>query len=471
MIKSIKFLSAPVFLLMFSLSCYAGGKDSLSNSSNNNSLPTIGIGDGTLFFSGDVGTFNLAEPLRFRNGIYFEVQKKSRSRFDFSLFFLSGKLYGNISSPDRNLNFLSSITTEGLNIRYHFSKNNERTLIPYISIGIEAVSYSSKSDLLDANGNKYYFWNDGTIRSMDQSSPNAATDAVKLTRDYVYETDLRSANIDNRSSYPTSALSFPIGAGLKFRLSDRFHIRVSAIYHLTNSDLIDGIDETGAGERQGESGNDKFIFTSASLHFDLSAKKNPDPKTKSGAKGDKNFWTGKSDLENQDTDKDGVNDLLDECAGTETGLTVNERGCPIDTDLDGIPDYRDKEINSARGAMVNEDGITLTDKLVDELFARDSLNELLERQIEMLKAKDASKGESFNGLPENTSDTAQVVVTNNGGFDNSSRIPEGFRFVDADRNGFISPAEMTTAIDDYHKDRSPLDTKRFHLLIDYFFDQ
>lgn len=469
--KSFQIFSSPVIFLMLTLTCSAGGKDSLSKSSNNNSLPTIGIGDGTLFFSGDVGTFNLVEPLHFRNGIYFEVQKKSRSRFDFSLFFLSGKLYGNISSPDRNLNFLSSITTEGLNIRYHFSKDKERTLIPYISVGIEVLSYTSKSDLLDADGNKYYFWNDGSIRSMDQSSPNAATDAVKLTRDYVYETNLRNANIDNRSSYPTSALSFPIGAGLKFRLSDRFHIRVSAIYHLTNSDLIDGIDETGAGERQGESGNDKFIFTSASLHFDLSAKKNPDPKTKSGAKGDKNYWTGKSDLENQDTDKDGVNDLLDECAGTETGMKVNERGCPLDTDLDGIPDYRDKEINSAHGVMVNEDGITLTDKLMEEIFTRDSLNELLQRQIEMLKAKDASKGESFNGTEFNESDSARVIASDAGNFDNSSRIPEGFRFADADRNGFISPSEMTTAIDDYLKDRSPLDTKSFHLLIDYFFDQ
>ncbi|HLG34219.1 MAG TPA: thrombospondin type 3 repeat-containing protein [Bacteroidia bacterium] len=464
--KRSRFLSVLIFFLMLTLSSFAGGNDSLSKGNN---LPTIGIGDGTLFFSGDVGTFNLAEPLHFRNGIYFEVQKKSRSRIDFSLFILSGKLYGNISSPGRNLNFLSAVTTEGLNLRYNFSSNSEKILIPYISLGIEVVSYTAKSDLLDANGNKYYFWNDGTIRSMDQSSPNAASDAVKLTRDYVYETDLRSANIDNRSSYPSSALSFPIGAGLKFRLSDRFHLRVSAMYHLTNSDLIDGIDENGVGERQGDSGNDKFIFTSASLHFDLSAKKNSQVKSRTA--GEKLSWTGTSDLEMQDTDKDGVNDLLDECPGTIAAMKVNDRGCPLDTDRDGIPDYRDKEPNSSSGAMVNEDGITLTDKYIEEIYARDSLNELLQRQIEMLKSKDASRGESFNGQTENSSDTTQLVVTRSAGFDNSARIPEGFRFVDADRNGFISPAEMTAAIDDYLKDHSPLDTKGFHLLIDYFFDQ
>src|ERR1044071_232260 len=118
-----------LFLLTFSLRVSAGGNDSLSKG---NSLPTIGIGDGTLFFSGDVGSFGLSDPLHYRNGLYFEIQKKSRSRTDISLFILSGKLYGNISSPERNLNFLSSVSAEGLNIRYHFCSNLEKTLIPFI---------------------------------------------------------------------------------------------------------------------------------------------------------------------------------------------------------------------------------------------------------------------------------------------------------------------------------------------------
>ncbi|MBK5284377.1 MAG: hypothetical protein JJE25_03155 [Bacteroidia bacterium] len=150
------FTIAIMFLLAFSPRVSAGGKgsDTLSKGS---SLPTIGIGDGMLFFSGDVGSFNLGDPLHYRNGLYFEIQKKSRSRTDISLFILSGKLFGSISSPERNLNFLSSVSAEGLNIRYHFSSNKEKTLVPYLSFGIEVVSYDTKSDLLDANGNKYYY--------------------------------------------------------------------------------------------------------------------------------------------------------------------------------------------------------------------------------------------------------------------------------------------------------------------------
>ena len=443
---------------------FAGGNDSLSKE---NSLPTIGMGDGALFFSGDVSKFGLGGPLQFRNGLYFELQKKSRSRTDISLFILSGKLYGSVSSPIRNLNFLSSISAEGLNIRYHFSSNKQKTLTPYISFGIEVLSFRTKSDLYDASGNKYYFWDDGTIRSMDQSAPNAATDAVKLQRDYVYETDLKSANLDGRGSYPSSCLSFPLGAGFKFRLSDKFHIRVSAMYHLAGTDLIDGIDPAGTGEREGDAGNDKFIYTSASLHFDLSGKKIAADKTKTV--NEKISWTGTSDMEMQDTDKDGVNDLLDECPGTPAGIKTDLRGCPLDSDHDGIPDFRDKEPGSASGALVNEEGITLTDKFIDDMFIRDSLNEVLSHQIEMLKAKDAAGGVSMNGQQNNISDTSQVTAGQP--FDNSSRIPPGFRFADADLNGFISPAEMSTAIDDYLKDKSPLDTKRFHLLIDYFFDQ
>ncbi|MBK5284376.1 MAG: thrombospondin type 3 repeat-containing protein, partial [Bacteroidia bacterium] len=277
---------------------------------------------------------------------------------------------------------------------------------------------------------------------MDQSAPNAASDAVKLQRDYVYETDLKSANIDGRSSYATSALAFPIGAGLKLRLSDKFHIRVSAIYHLTNTTLIDGIDSEGQGERHGSDKGDKFLYTSASLHFDLSGKKGSATKTKTS--GEKLSWGGTSDLELQDSDKDGVNDLMDECPGTPKGIKVNERGCPQDSDNDGIPDYRDKEPNSAREALVNEDGITLTDKLIDEMLSRDSLNEVLSHQIEMLKAKDAAGGTSQNGNPVvNPSDANQVVVTGGDGFDNSGRIPADFRFADTNHDGFISPAEMS----------------------------
>ena len=429
--------------------------------SKESKLPTVGAGYGIMIFSGDVGKISLGQPMEHRNGLYLEVQKKSKGRTDVSLFFLSGKLYGNISSDDRNLNFLSSVTATGLNLRYHFSKDKQKILIPFISVGIEVLSFASKSYLYDPNGNQYYFWSDGTIRNLDENDP-LASGAVQLKRDYVYETDLKSANLDNRSSYPTSTVAFPLGGGFKFRLSDKFHIRTSAIYHLTSTNLIDGIDETGTGQRAGDSKKDKFLYAFASFHFDLSAKqaKRNNPKIPIGDVSNVNYAA----LEQHDTDKDSVNDFEDECPGTAPGIKVNAKGCPMDSDNDGIADFRDKEPNSPAGALVNVDGITMTEEFIRQQLERDSLNEVLSRQIERLKAKEAAGGKKSVYKPD-------ALPQYTGEFDNTGRLPEDFRFIDQNRDGYISTGEMSAAIEDYLNDKSPLDKIRMHMLVDFFFDQ
>jgi hypothetical protein len=454
--------TAGLLCLLFCLSIFATAQTD-SEPPKESKLPTVGIGDGMMIFSGDVGKFSVAEPMYARNGLYLEVQKKSKSRTDVSLFFLAGKLEGNVSNEFRNLNFLSSVTAEGLNVRYHFSSNKDKILVPYISIGIEVISFATKSDLYDAGGNKYYYWADGSIRSLDEQDPNASN-AVPLKRDYVYETDLKSANLDKRSSYPTNSLAFPVGAGLKLRLSDKFHIRTAITYHLTNTNLIDGIDESGAGQRAGSSRKDKFVFAYASLHYDLSGKQAVKHNPKIPFKDVSNFDFAK--LDTVDEDKDGVNDIADECPGTPTGIKVNTKGCPLDSDNDGIPDFRDKEPNSPAGALVNEDGITMTDEFVQQKLERDSLNEVLSHQIEMLRAKDAAGGKKSTFHSDSS-----AVNAGNTEFDNTGHLPEDFRFIDENKDGYISPAEMSKAIDDYLKDKSPLDKRRMHMLVDFFFDQ
>ena len=43
-----------------------------------------------------------------------------------------------------------------------------------------------------------------------------------------------------------------------------------------------------------------------------------------------------------DADLDGVKDKVDQCPDTPLGVTVDEKGCPLDEDGDGIPDFRDQ---------------------------------------------------------------------------------------------------------------------------------
>lgn len=61
----------------------------------------------------------------------------------------------------------------------------------------------------------------------------------------------------------------------------------------------------------------------------------------------------------QDSDKDGVPDPLDSCAGTPAGVQVDAKGCPADSDKDGVPDYKDACAATPAGAAVNKDGCPL----------------------------------------------------------------------------------------------------------------
>jgi outer membrane protein OmpA-like peptidoglycan-associated protein len=57
-----------------------------------------------------------------------------------------------------------------------------------------------------------------------------------------------------------------------------------------------------------------------------------------------------------DTDKDGVPDYLDKCPDTPDGVDVDSDGCPVDTDMDGVADYKDKCPGTPEGAKVDERG-------------------------------------------------------------------------------------------------------------------
>ena len=57
-----------------------------------------------------------------------------------------------------------------------------------------------------------------------------------------------------------------------------------------------------------------------------------------------------------DSDGDGVPDHLDECAGTPSGVAVDERGCPADSDGDGVPDHLDECADTPSGVAVDERG-------------------------------------------------------------------------------------------------------------------
>ncbi len=328
--------------------------------------PRLGLGVGSLMFYGDLGRENRAyHPGSADMAYTLTLTNEVTSFLDVTLYTLFGTLNLNEHTPERIMNLQSQIRSGGALVTYNFDHflPSDRGADPFIGIGFESFEFLSKTDLYDANGFRYHYWSDGTIRNLSESDPEAAS-AILLERDYVYETDLREMNLDGRGAYPERSFAVPITAGVQFRVTDRFRAQLGARYLFTFTDLVDNMTGESAGPRQGNGRNDRFLYTHCTVNYDLNPlklkrKRTDDP------------FDGLDDEELmaalEDTDGDGVVDLLDRCKGTPPGVAVDQHGCPIDSDGDGIPDYRDDEPHSPHH-YVDGFGVAMDDEAIYERF-------------------------------------------------------------------------------------------------------
>lgn len=347
--------------------------------------PTFSLGTGMLGFYGDVG-FQSKDysPLVSRIGYELRASAPVTPWLAVSLYGLHGRLSANEHSVSRNLNFESRITTGGLQFTYNFHQllKPRRVVEPWVSIGFETLEFLSKTDLMDAQGRRYNFWSDGTIRDLPEDAPNAAN-AVEIQRDYSYESDVRESNLDGFGKYAEQTWAIPVGVGVKMHLSHGFEARVGATMHFTGTDLMDGISENSLGLRKGDGRNDRFLFTSFSVGYAVGLR----PKKK---KFKPTLSPEQMDVIalNDDADGDGVADWNDRCPNTPPGVAVDAHGCPLDGDGDGVPDYRDDEPGTLAGAPVDLRGVTLTD---DDLL-RAYLNFLDSGNITLISSRVESFG-------------------------------------------------------------------------------
>jgi cell division protein FtsN len=323
--------------------------------------PTIGYSIGMLSYHGDISSNTYKSPLISRIGHQLNASTKLSPSLDLNFHFLFGKLSANERSKTRNLNFESEIRAGGVGFSYNFNQllPQNRKVEPFIYFGIESVEFLSKTDLFDANGNRYHYWNDGSIRNLPQNHPNAAR-ATYLQRDYTYETDIREANLDGFGKYTERTISIPLGAGVKLFLSDRFDFKVGTTLHYTLTDFIDGVTESSLGNRTGNGKNDMFLFTSVGLNYRFMITR----KSKSGLSEALFKDVDFAMLDNDDSDGDGVTDFIDKCPDTPPGVQIDKEGCPLDSDGDGLPDYLDLEPNTPSGMFVDKDGIQLSDSTI-----------------------------------------------------------------------------------------------------------
>ena len=315
--------------------------------------PTIGLGVGMMTYYGDISKGSATNnPIISQLGYELRVTQSLNDFLDLSFYMSRGKISANERSIEKNRNFESTLTTGGMALAYNFDHllPEDRTIDPYISLGIESVEFLSKTDLIDEFGNPYYYWSDGKIRNLPEGSENA----IIIQRDYEYESDIRELNVDGLPAYDERTWAIPIGAGVNFHVSNRVKFRIGTALHYSFSDNIDGITDQSLGSRKGDPANDMWLFSSFNLNYNLTGKGKDDEPIDDPLDG---FISDQGDEDN-----DGVIDLEDACPRTPEGAEVDEKGCPLDEDSDNRANYYDQELGSAPDAFVDENGVTLSEE-------------------------------------------------------------------------------------------------------------
>ncbi len=410
--------------------------------STSDKLPSISIGTGVLTYYGNVGQSDaLSSFSKIRAGFQLSLEERLGKVFSLRATGLFGKLAESERSITNNLNFESPIQQGDLSLIFRTDELfPNANFTPFIGTGVGYLGFNPYGDLRAADGEKYYYWSDGSIMNAPQGSANAKP----LQRDYVYETKL-----DSTGKYAHTSLIIPITVGFNLKILDNFSAAIGATYFLTFTNAIDNVN---AGKK------DAYLYTNVSLtykfgHADKTAD-NKGPENKRYAK--VNFAA----IDNGDSDGDGVKDSKDKCPGTPKSVKVDADGCPLDSDGDGIPDYLDKEPNSKKGAVVDANGITQTDEM------------LAKKQAEW-DAGAAERSQAFNANPSQTTiqQIEQKAIENKKENGNSKSLPAEFQSADYNKDGFIQVGEINQTIDGFFSGENDFTVEKINRLIDFFFEQ
>lgn len=420
-------------------------------------MPVIGVGAGYFNFYGNVNdayrSNTLGKPGLRVNMAMFLTKEAKKQIIRGNLVFMMGELYGTQrtvadTSFYQNLNFKSNIFSFGMNIHYSFKPwIKGRIFEPFISVGIETLQFNTKGDYYNADGLRYHYWTDGTIRSFPETPENILNpNIIPISRDYKYETDLRSLNRSGLGRYNQFSVAIPVDIGIDFNVSNRVTLRAATSLHYAFTDLIDDKSSKSKSpeypEYKGKKGYNMYAFSYLSLHLDLFSS----PKIKIVEDLFANVEYDYSVLEDQDDD--GVPDLFDLCPDTPKGVPVDSVGCPFDSDGDGVPDYLDREPNSRHGAIVDEYGMEIKDDVVVEVLKSNAIRRSdVEAYLLMYKAQNRSR--RSEPLP----------------------IPDKFKKVDANNDGYISFDEILNTINNYFDGNSTYSPNDIAELKEFFFEQ
>ncbi|MBL4586810.1 MAG: hypothetical protein JKX84_07130, partial [Flavobacteriales bacterium] len=254
------------------------GQDTLAKDNRLIPLPTISINFGITNLMSDVALSSNGPSTFTQFGYQLTISQRVTKFLNVSLDPFTGSVYGEEQRNTTNLNFRTSLFSQHLNVEYNFypllkpDARGRQLIRPYLGFGVGLISFRSKGDLNAADGTPYQYWSDGNIYAEVEGTVGA-TEATLLERDYVYETELRDANLDGLRKYPQTAFSLPINAGIRFQVSKNVGLNAAFTYALNFSDMLDNVSAAGVGDRQGNAGNDNHFFASVGLSIFLGTTK------------------------------------------------------------------------------------------------------------------------------------------------------------------------------------------------------
>ncbi|WP_176955967.1 DUF6089 family protein [Catalinimonas alkaloidigena] len=196
---------------------------------------------------------------------------------------------------DRALNARTQLNDLSLLLNYYFDNetflSRNAWITPYLTAGLGFTQFDVWGDLY-RNGQRYYYWDDQTIRTVPQGS-TAPEQAPVVSQDGTFETNL--SELDVEEDYANQTISVPMGIGVKMRFSSRINANLEVLTRYTFTDYLDDVagvypTETDnpqvnyaanpsgrLAEYRGDPGgnNDWYTFVSLSVHYNFGAKPQP----------------------------------------------------------------------------------------------------------------------------------------------------------------------------------------------------
>jgi outer membrane protein OmpA-like peptidoglycan-associated protein len=147
-------------------------------------------------------------------------------------------------SLDRSLNFMTEVNTAQLGLRFYADNgrllNFDARFAPFVQLGVGAGIYDVYGDLYARDGRRYNYWSDGTLRTLPESSPDAANAQV-MEQDGVFETRLTQRATEDGKPQGPWFVFIPARIGLKWRICDRFSAELAYAFNWTFTDHLDDV--------------------------------------------------------------------------------------------------------------------------------------------------------------------------------------------------------------------------------------